>query len=135
VDLGLVATRGIGSVSLYVRNVITSSAITRTGNVNGTLASASFIGILVQRIVGTSGKGRRKQYEPEEVGRVPLGPYGAGNVLTQWDFAVDGVALAPGRYLVTVRALEGDVVRELGDPQVLKIDKRGRVRVLRKGVR
>lgn len=127
VDLGLVATRGIGSVSLYLRSVLTSSVISRTGNVNATLTAASNIGILVQRIVGKTKVDGRKQYELETVGRVPLGSFGAGNVFTHWDFEVEGEPLAPGKYLVTLRALEGDVVRELGRPQVLQIKKNGRV--------
>jgi hypothetical protein len=100
-----------------------------------TLASAASIGILVQRIVGTCGKGRRKQYELEDVGRYPLGSFGAGSVFTTWDFTVEGVPLPAGRYLVTVRAIEADLVRELGVPQVLKIDERARVRVLRERFR
>ena len=125
VDLGVVATRGIGSVSLYERAVLASSAITRTGQVNATLTSASSIGIFVQRIVGKTKVLGRKAYELETVGRVPLGSYGAGNVFTHWDFAVNGEPLAPGRYLVTVRAVEGDVVREFGESQVLTIGKKG----------
>ncbi|RIL07818.1 MAG: hypothetical protein DCC71_01690 [Proteobacteria bacterium] len=125
VDLGQVATRGIGSVSLYERAVITSSRITLTGGVNATLTSASSIGILVQRIVGESRVRGQVEYELEAVGRVPLGFFGAGKARTQWDLEVDGEPLPPGRYLVTLRAVEGDVVRELGEPQVLKIHKRG----------
>ncbi len=126
VDLGRFATAGIGSVSLYQRTVITGSQISTTGNVNATLRLASNIGILVQRIVGVTKERGQKQYELEAVGRVPLGSFGAGNVFTHWDFEVDGEPLAPGKYLVTVRAVEGDLVRELGQPQVLKIKKNGR---------
>jgi hypothetical protein len=129
VDLGLVATRGIGSVSLYERAVITSSVITRTGSVTATLVSASSIGILVQRILGVTRERGQKQYELETVGRVPLGSFGEGNVFTHWDFDVNGEPLPPGKYLVTLRAVEdtveGTVARELGEPQVLKIDPRG----------
>ena len=73
VDLGLVATRGIGSVSLYLRTVITASRITSTGGVTATLTQASGIGILVQRILGVTKERGQKQYELETVGRVPLG--------------------------------------------------------------
>jgi hypothetical protein len=66
----------------------------------------------------------RKAYELETVGRFPLGSFGAGNVFTHWDFEVDGEPLPPGKYLVTLRAVEGDVVRELGEPQVLRIHDR-----------
>lgn len=121
VDLGLVATRGIGAVSLYLKTVIASSQITLSGQVNATLLEPTRIGILVQRILGVTKDRGVKQYELERVGRVPLGDYGAGKVFTQWDFAVDGEPLPPGRYLVTLRALEGDLVRELGRSRVIHI--------------
>ncbi len=127
VDLGRVATTSIGSVSLYQRTVITGSQISTTGNVNATLRLAANIGIFVQRIVGVTKESGQKQYELETVGRFPLGMYGAGSVFTHWDFEVNGEPLAPGKYLVTVRAVEGDVVRELGTPQVLRIKKNGRI--------
>ncbi len=125
VDLGFVTTRGIGSVSLYLRTVITASRITTTGNVTATLTEASRIGILVQRITGVTKERGQKLYELEPVGRVPLGDYGAGNVFTHWDFEVDGEALPPGRYLVTLRAVDGDLIREFGEPQVLRIGESG----------
>ena len=137
VDLGFVATRGIGSVSLYLRTVITASRITSTGGVTATLTQASGIGILVQRIVGVTKERGQKHYELETVGRVPLGEYGAGNVFTHWDLEVDGDPLPPGKYLVTLRAVEdtaeGTVVRELGEPQVLRINKRGSIHVQGEG--
>ena len=78
---------------------------------------------------------RPKQYELETVGRFPLGEYGAGNVFTHWDFEVEDEPLAPGKYLVTLRAVEGDVVRELGEPQVLKIDPHGSAHFLKESLR
>lgn len=125
VDLGVVATRGIGSVSLYERAVLTASRITTTGFVTATLTSASSIGILVQRIIGTTMEHGHKRYELEPVGRVPLGFFHTGKLATQWDLAVGGEPLPPGRYLVTLRAVEGDVVRELGESRVLRIGKKG----------
>jgi hypothetical protein len=86
---------------------------------------------LVQRIVGKTRVLGKKAWELEPVGRVPLGEFGAGNVFTHWDFAVGGEPLAPGKYFVTVRAVEGDVVRELGESQVLRIGKGGRIRIQR----
>ena len=135
VDLGQPSTVATcGSLSLYTRPVfatsaISTSAFSQVGNVNVTLVQASSIGIFVQRIVGKTEVLGRKAYELETVGRFPLGEYGAGNVFTHWDFEVDGEPLPPGRYLVTVRAVEGDVVRELGNPQLLKVHKNGRIRV------
>lgn len=124
VDLGLVATRGIGSVSLYERAVLTTSRITTRGLVTATLASASSVGILVQRIVGKTIENGRKRWELETVGPVPLGFFETGKLRTQWDLAVDGEPLPRGLYLVTLRAVEGDVVRELGKSRVLKIGKK-----------
>ena len=48
-------------------------------------------------------------------------------------FEVNGEPLPPGRYLVTLRAVEGTVVRELGESQVLKIDESGHAHMLAKG--
>jgi hypothetical protein len=127
IDLGITRTAEFcGSTSLYVRQVINSSVISGSGRVNASLQLASSIGIFVQRIVGKTKVLGKKAYELETVGRVPLGSYGAGNVFTSWDFAVDGEPLPPGRYLVTVRAVEGTIVRELGESQVLRVDARGR---------
>ena len=107
------------------------------GTVNATLQLASSIGIFVQRIVGKTKLLGRRAYELETVGRVPLGEYGAGNVFTHWDLEVNGEPLPPGRYLVTLRAVEdtdeGPVVRELGDSQVLRINKGGRIHIQDKG--
>jgi hypothetical protein len=55
------------------------------------------------------------------VSRVPLGSFTAGHMSTRWDLAVDGQPLPPGRYLVTLRATEDNVVRELGKPHVLRV--------------
>ena len=114
-----------GSTSLYTRPVIVSSTISGSF-VNATLVQASSIGIFVQRIVGKTEVLGHKEYQLETVGRVPLGSYGVGNVFTNWDFTVGGEPLPPGFYQVTVRAVEGDVVRELGRTQVLWIDVQGR---------
>jgi len=129
VDLGLRdSSSSCGSLSLYTRSVLSSGVISRTGNVNATLLQASSIGIFVQRILGKTEVDGQKGYELETVGRFPLGSYGEGNVFTQWDFTVDGAPLPPGRYLVTLRAVEGTIVRELGESQVLRIGEDGSVR-------
>ena len=134
VDMGMVFTSGrCGSTSLYTRPTILSTAILSSGAVNATLSIASNIGIFVQRIVGKTKVLGRKTWKLETVGRVPLGEYGEGNVFTHWDFTVNGEPLPAGRYLVTLRAVEdtdeGPVARELGEPQVLRIDKKGRAHV------
>lgn len=124
VDLGVVATRRAGSVSLYERAVLTASRVAITGAVTATLASASSIGILVQRIVGATREHGYKRYELEPVGRVPLGFFHTGELQVQWDFTVGGEPLPPGHYLVTLRAVEGDVVRDLGESQVMRIGRK-----------
>jgi hypothetical protein len=120
-----------GSASIYQEPVLASTVITSAGNVNATLLGASSIGIFVQRILGKTQVLGRKAFELETIGRVPLGSFGEGNVFTHWDFAVNGEPLGPGRYLVTLRAVdeddEGPVVRELAEPQVLRIDKDGSI--------
>ena len=134
INLGIRGSDSLcASASIYRETLLTSSVITSTGAVNATLSSASSIGIFVQRIVGKTKVFGRKTFELETVGRVPLGSYGAGNVFTHWDFEVDGEPLPPGKYLVTLRAVddvgEGPVARELGEPQVLRINKRGSIHV------
>jgi hypothetical protein len=133
INLGIRGSDSLcASASIYQETILTSSVITAAGNVNATLTLASSIGIFVQRIVGKTEVFGRKGYELETVGRVPLGAFGEGNVFTSWDFAVDGEPLPPGRYLVTLRAVEttdeGPVARELGEPQVMRIGEDGRVR-------
>jgi hypothetical protein len=59
------------------------------------LAKPSAIGILVQRLT----RGRKVT-----IGRVPLGHH-HGLVTIRWHQHVDGRKLAPGRYLITLRAL------------------------------
>lgn len=101
INLGVRDSHGAcGSASIYLESILTSSVILQNGNVNATLLSASSVGIFVQRIVGRTRVLGRKAFQLETVGRVPLGSYGAGNVFTSWDFAVDGEPLPRGRYLV-----------------------------------
>jgi len=133
INLGIRGSEGLcASASIYQETILTSGVITSAGNVNATLSLASSIGIFVQRILGKTEVFGRKGYELETVGRVPLGAFGEGNVFTSWDFAVNGEPLPPGRYLVTLRAVEtideGPVARELGEPQVMRIGDDGRVR-------
>ena len=113
-------------MSLYQKTVIASSQISRGGQENATLLQPSNIGILVRRILDVTTfdvtKVRaQKRYELETIGRVPLGSFRAGKVLTHWDFEVNGEPLPPGRYLVTLRAVEGDLVREFGRSRVIRI--------------
>jgi hypothetical protein len=133
VDLGLIDTsnRG-GAVSIYSKPAIRNSTIilsdvqtaTPTGTVTGTLTQTSRVGILVQRILGKTKSLGRKAYEVEPVGRFPLGEFPKGRLRTHWDLTVDGQKLEPGRYLVTLRAVDGDIALELGRPRVLRIPKR-----------
>jgi hypothetical protein len=82
----------------------------------------SGIGIIVQRILGTNRVLGRQAYRLGPARRVPLGTFKKGRHGIRWDVKVNGRKLAPGRYLVTVRAVTPKVVvRELGRPRVIRV--------------
>ena len=56
------------------------------------------VGILVQRVHG---------HHLERVGKVPLGTHGKGRLRLRWNLRVNGKPLHPGRYQITLRALDG----------------------------
>ena len=74
-----------------------------TATIATNLLLAAPVGILVQRILG-----RRIV----TIGRVPLGRHRVGRVTLRWNLRVRGQKLAPGRYLITLRALSasGNVI-------------------------
>ena len=122
VDLGLVDTRlRSGSVSLFTKPLLLSTSISQTGLVSGTMTLRSGVGILVQRIVGTTTVLGKRAYALEPVGRVPLGEFDEGTFHTLWNLTVNDQPLEPGRYLVTVRAVEGSIPRELGHPRLFVV--------------
>jgi hypothetical protein len=61
------------------------------------LRQRHFVGIIVDK-VGKHGTKR--------VGRVPLGTHPRSTLRLAWDLKVNGKPLAPGRYRVTLRALD-----------------------------
>jgi hypothetical protein len=57
----------------------------------------STVGILVERVHG---------HHVTRVGRVPLGAHHKGSIRLRWDLRVNGKRLRPGRYRITLRALD-----------------------------
>ena len=122
VDLGAITTRDVGAVTLYNRLVFATSQLTLSGGVNLQLLQSAGVGLLVQRIKGFQRVLRRKAYVLGPPRRVPLGTFTKGRHRVKWDFRVGGRRLAPGRYLVTIRAVTPKrVVRELGGSRVITI--------------
>jgi hypothetical protein len=111
-----------GAIALEVHPVFGVTGI--IGNlVNFTLISTSRVGIIVQRIVGTTRVLGHKAPKLRFVGRVPLGQFKEGRRhQVRWDRRVNGRKLRPGRYLVTVRSVtrKGEV-RDLGKPVQVRI--------------
>jgi hypothetical protein len=64
----------------------------------------------------------RQGYKLGPARRVPLGTFTKGRHAIRWDLKVSGRRLAPGRYLVTPRAVTAKtVVRELARPRVIRV--------------
>jgi hypothetical protein len=74
--------------------------------ISSTLGQGNNVGILVQRITGIRHVHGKRVLETRTVGRVPLGHHHRGSLKIHWDLKVDGHRLAPGKYLVTLRALD-----------------------------
>ena len=74
--------------------------------VEGELGQSAPVGILVQRIVGQRRVRGRVVRTLRTVGRVPFGRRARGRLRVPWDLRVNGHALAPGRYLITLRAFD-----------------------------
>ena len=97
----------------------------RQGVVTARLTGTSgIVGLFVQRFVGRHRVLGTRAFKLRPVGRVPLGSFKKGKLRKRWDFKVNGKRLRPGRYLVTVRAVRGTTVRELGKPKVIRIRRR-----------
>jgi len=71
------------------------------------------VGILVQRVSG---------HHLKRVGKVPLGTHRRGKLNLRWNLRVNGHKLRPGRYVITLRALDGH-------KHVLGLSKRVRIRI------
>ena len=70
------------------------------------LGQGNNVGILVQRIVGMRHVHGKRVFATTTVGRVPLGHHPRGSLKIRWDLKVGGHRLKPGKYLVTLRALD-----------------------------
>jgi hypothetical protein len=122
VDLGAVTTRDVGSVGLFTKPIVKTTSLDPGGLLTVSLTGPSGIGIIVQRILGTHRVLGKQGYKLGPPRRVPLGTFKKGRHGIRWDLKVNGRKLAPGRYLVTVRAVTPKVVvRELGRPRVIRV--------------
>jgi hypothetical protein len=74
--------------------------------IQSSLGQSNSVGILVQRIVGTKKVHGRRTLVLHPVGRVPLGRHHKGKVRIHWNLKVNGHRLRPGKYLITLRALD-----------------------------
>jgi hypothetical protein len=111
-----------GAIALEVQALLVGTAI-RGNLITFTLTSTSLVGIIVQRIVGTTRVLGHTAPKLRFVGRVPLGRFkkGRGHHV-RWDRRVNGRELRPGRYLVTVRSVtRKGQVRDLGKPVNVRI--------------
>jgi hypothetical protein len=111
-----------GAIALEVHQLFGQTFVT-AGQVRFSLVAVSRVGIMVQRIVGTTRVLGHKAPKLRFVGRVPLGRFKEGpRHRVRWDRRVNGRELRPGRYLVTVRSVtrKGEV-RDLGKPVHVRI--------------
>jgi hypothetical protein len=121
-DLGLVATRDTGNLSLYERPVLKATNLSQLGIVTTSLASVVPIGLLVQRVVGHHRLLGRRVPTLKPVGRIPLGRFHRGRHTIHWRPVVDGHRLRPGLYQFTLRALTASgKIRDLSSPRELRI--------------
>jgi hypothetical protein len=102
-------------------------AVSQQGNaavLSSTLGQSNNVGILVQRIVGIRHVHGKRVFKTTSVGRVPLGHHPRGSLKIRWDLRVGGHALKPGKYLVTLRALDRhrDVLGRT-NPTIVKVSR------------
>jgi hypothetical protein len=129
VDLGIplgvravILRRAEGGISLRVKATILSSNLGGSSLLSFNLASGSKIGILVQRVVGTTRLFGKTVPKLRLVGAVPLGSFRKGRSSVRWDGRVNGKRLKPGTYRVTPRAVaSGNVIRELGTSRTVRV--------------
>jgi hypothetical protein len=70
------------------------------------LGQSNNVGILVQRVIRIKRVHGKRVLVVRKVGRVPLGRHHKGRVKIRWNLKVNGHRLAPGRYAITLRALD-----------------------------
>jgi hypothetical protein len=94
-----------GGLSLRESPVFSSAILSNIGRLNVGVLQPTGVGLLVQRIVGRHKLLGKTVPRLRTVGRVPLGFHRRGHFRVRWNHRVAGRRLAPGRYLVTVRAV------------------------------
>src|SRR5262249_13258005 len=123
-DLGptVGAARDPGNLSLFVRPLLKTTTLSRSGLIGFDLIDPSRIGILVQRVAGTHKLFGKSVPKLAPVGRVPLGKFKRGHGKIRWDGLVGGRRLKPGRYQVTVRAVSSKgAVLDFGTPRTFTV--------------
>jgi hypothetical protein len=121
-DLGPVATRDTGNLSLYERPVLKLTDIPQLGIVSTNLVSTVPIGLFVQRVVGHHRLLGRLVPTLKTIGRIPLGHFRRGRHTIHWRPAIGGHRLRPGLYQFTLRALTPTgKIRDLSPPRQLRI--------------
>ncbi len=111
-----------GNVVLVNHPVLRRSSVSRGGGVSFDLASASNVGVIVQKVVGRTRVFGRPAPKLRFLGRVPLGHFARGRGHTVWDLKVGGNPLAPGVYQLTVRSVTSSGgVRDVGLPDLIRI--------------
>jgi hypothetical protein len=117
-DLGLGLTPDTGNLSLYEKPVLLAASLPRLGALNLSLADASVIGLLVQRVTGYHRLLGRRVPTLKPAGRIPLGRSRHGRHTVHWRPR----GLRPGLYQFTQRALTASGrVRDLGRPRTFRI--------------
>jgi hypothetical protein len=102
--------------------VFVISSIFPSGLIRLQLRLPSLVGIIVQRVVGSTKLLGRTVPKLRFVGRVPLGNFHKGDSKLRWDLRVSGRRLPPGRYQVTPRSLTARAgIRDLGKPVLITI--------------
>jgi hypothetical protein len=121
-DLGLVATRDTGNLSLYERFVLKVTSFPSFGTLTTNLATTVPVGLLVQRVVGHHRLLGRRVPRLRPAGRIPLGRFRKGRHVIHWRPRVHGRRLKPGLYQFTPRALtRKGRVRDLGRPRIFRV--------------
>jgi hypothetical protein len=86
-----------------------SVSVTAAGNgavISSQLSQDDTVGILVQRIVGSTHVNGKQVPVVRVVGKVPLGRQHRGRVRIRWDLKVTGQRLSRGKYLITLRGFD-----------------------------
>ena len=111
-----------GNVVLVDHPVLRRSSVLRSGRVGFMLASPSDVGIIVQKVVGSTRVLGLPAPKLRFLGRVPFGLFRSGSGHVHWDLTVNGRALSPGLYQVTVRSVTPSAgVRDIGHPVLIRV--------------